>query len=194
MKLTERDRRALIGLGIAVALTLVYRLWSGGDTAVVAASVDSVALAEKQLARLRQVAATVPAKEELLKQASAQLAGREKGVMQVETADQAQAQLLQIVRAAGKAEGIDARGGEFGPIRPLGDEYGEASVSISFECGIEQLVNFLAALTRSPELLATNELQINSANPKAKTIHVRIGLSTVVPRKLVPEKKGLTAF
>lgn len=194
MKLTDRDRRALIGLGIALGLVLMYRVWSGGGVGVVEASVDSVGLAEKQLARLRQVAAAVPAKEELLKHAAGQIAEREKGVMQVETADQAQAQLLQIVRSTGKAEGIDARGGEFGPIRPLGDEYGEASVSVAFECGIEQLVNFLAALTRSPELLATNEIQINSANAKLKTIAVRLSLSTVVPRKLVPEKKGLTSF
>ena len=40
--------------------------------------------------------------------------------LQAETAQQAQAQLLQVIRTLGKTENIDARGGEFGPVRPLG--------------------------------------------------------------------------
>ena len=63
---------------------------------------------------------------------------REAGVIQAETAQQAQAQLLQVIRTLGKADNIDARGGEFGPVKPLGDDYGEVSVAVSFECRIEQ--------------------------------------------------------
>jgi Type II secretion system (T2SS), protein M subtype b len=192
MTLSERDKK-LVWVVVAGALIIIFRLASGGSP-VVETSVDSAAVAEKQLARLRLIVATEPAKEALYKQASARLAEREKGVMKVDTAEQAQAQLLQIVRGAGKAEDIDARGGEFGPIRSLGDDYGEVSVAVSFECGIEQLVNFLSALTASHDLLATNEIQISSANPKLKTVNVRLVLATVVARKLVPEKKGFASF
>jgi hypothetical protein len=115
--------------------------------AVAEASVDSLEMAEKKLIRLRQLAATVPGKEAVLKQANAQLAAKEIGVIQAETAQQAQAQVLQVIRALGKTEEIDARGGEFGPVKPLGADYGEVSVSVAFECRIEQLVNFLADLT-----------------------------------------------
>src|SRR5205823_14898395 len=157
-------------------------------------SVDSIEMAEKKLTKLRQLAATVPGKETLLKEANAQLAAKEAGVIQAETAQQAQAQLLQVIRALGKTENIDARGGEFGPVRPLGDDYGEVSVAVSFECGIDHFVNMLAALTSQKELLATSEMRISAANPKDKTVTVRLTLSGVIPRKLVPEQKGASLF
>jgi hypothetical protein len=196
MKLDKRDQRALMLLVPTVAVILVMKLCGGGSTPQVAeANADSVALAEKKLARYRQLAATVPGKEALLRQANSDVTVQETGLIPADTAQQAQAQLLQVIRALGKDEGIDARGGEFGPVRPLGADYGEVSVSVSFECGIEQLVNFLAALTSEKQLLATSEIRITSANPKQKTVSVRLSVSGVVPRKLVPEQqKGSSPF
>ena len=55
-------------------------------------------------------------------------------------------------------------------------------------------MNFLAALTAEPELLATNEIRVISANQKEKKIGVRLTLAGVVPRKIVPEKKGIASF
>jgi hypothetical protein len=195
MKLGERDRRALMVLVPAVAVLLIVKFSSGGSGPDVAeANVDSVEMAEKKLARYRQLAATVPGKELLLKQANAELAAKEVGLISADTAQQAQAQLLQIIRALGKTEGIDARGGEFGPVRPLGANYGEVSVAVAFECGIDQLVNFLAALTSEKQLLASSEMRISSANTRQKTVSVRLSLSGVVPRRLVPEQKGSSPF
>jgi hypothetical protein len=195
MKLEKRDQRALMLLAPAVLVMFVWKLSSGGSgPQVVEASADSVEMAEKKLARYRQLAATVPGKELLLKQANAALAAKEVGLIPADTAQQAQAQLLQIIRNLGKTEGIDARGGEFGPVRPLGADYGEVSVAVAFECGIDQLVNFLAALTSEKQLLASSEMRIASANLKQKTVSVRLSLSGVVPRKLVPEQKGSSPF
>ncbi len=195
MKLEKRDQRALMLLAPAVVVILVWKFSSGGSgPQVVEANVDSVEMAEKKLARYRQLAATVPGKELLLKQANATLAAKEVGLIPADTAQQAEAQLLQITRNLGKAEGIDARGGEFGPVLPLGADYGEVSVAVTFECGIDQLVNFLSALTSEKQLLATSEMRITSANPKQKTVSVRLSLSGVVPRRLVPEHKGVSPF
>jgi hypothetical protein len=195
MKLEKRDQRALMLLAPAVAVILVWKFSSGSSgPQVVEASVDSVEMAEKKLARYRQLAATVPGKELLLKQANAALAAKELGLIPADTAQQAQAQLLQIIRNLGKTEGIDARGGEFGPVRPLGADYGEVSVAVAFECGIDQLVNFLSALTSEKQVLASSEVRIASANLKQKTVSVRLSLSGVVPRKLVPEQKGSSPF
>jgi hypothetical protein len=195
MKLSQRDRRALMLLAPALLVILIMKFGTGGSGPEVAeASVDSVDMAEKKLARYRQLAATVPGKELLLKQAGAGLASKEAGLLSADTAQQAQAQLLQIIRTLGKKEDIDARGGEFGPVRPLGADYGEVSVAVAFECGIEQLVNFLAALTTEKLLLASSEMRISTSNVKQKTVSVRLSLSGVVPRKLVPEQKGTSPF
>lgn len=77
------------------------------------------------------------------------------------------------------------------PPKTLGDAYGEVFAGISFTCQINQFVNFFADLSREPDLLATYELPtMSAADQKNKTLNVRMILSGVVPRKLVPEKKG----
>ncbi len=195
MTLTSRDRRALIlfGAGLLTVVVLRFGVYRDSQTAVVEAK-DSVPLAENRLARLRQAEVAVPIKEALYKRLSAGVALREKGVIQAPTAQQAQAHLLETIRRVGKNEGIDVRGGEFPELRAVGEEYGEAAVSVNFECRIEQFVNFLAALTKEPELLASDEIRVSSANPKEKTVSVRLTLAGIVPRSLVPVKKGLPAF
>jgi hypothetical protein len=160
---------------------------------VVAAS-DSIPLAERRLAHLREVAATLPGKEAVLKVAAAELQTREKGMLKADTIPQAQALLLGVIRSVGAANGIDARGMEDQRFKPMGNDYAEVSVTVSFLCGIEQLVNFMAALANEPELLATNSIQITGGNDRKKNIQVRLSLSGVVPRKLIPEKKGPVAF
>jgi hypothetical protein len=195
MTLATRNQRALVllGAGLATVLVLRFGVYSDRQVTVVAAN-DSIPLAEKRLAHLRQVAAAAPSRQAQLKNLAAQTALREKGVIQAPTAQQAQAHLLETIRRVGKMEHIEVRGGEFPELRPLGADYGEASVSVNFECHIEDLVNFLADLTKEAELLATDEVRIASANPKDKTVSVRLTLAGVVPRNLVPVKRGLAAF
>ena len=185
------DRKTLFFLLGGLALIAILRYGVYGDRpAAVAAPTESVPVAEKRLELLRQKAATVPGKEAMMKQVSLELASREKGLLQADTSAQAQAQLLEIIRRIAAANGIDARGAEeLREARPLGNDYGEVSVTESFNCQIEQFVNFLAQLANEPQILATREIHINGMNDKKKTIQVRLSLSGVVPKKLVPVKK-----
>jgi hypothetical protein len=199
MTLTKRDRRALMLLGVAALLAVVYLLWPDGSDGAVAAVApsgrNSVGAAEKQLAQLREIAATVPAKEDVKKGVAAELAAREKGLITADTAAQAQAQLIQIVRQLARAESpaVEIRSTELGSLRPLGDGYGQVDVAVQIECRIDQLINLLAALAVRPELISTSDLRITSSNSKDKTVGVRLGVIGVVPRRLVPEKKGGSA-
>jgi Tfp pilus assembly protein PilO len=191
MSTGKLDRRTLLILAAGVLLILVLRMVLTGDKPPeVVAAYDSVPLAEQRLAKLRETAATVPGKEKIAKQVAAELATREKGMIRADTAAQAQAQLLEMIRRVGKDEGIDVRGAEEMKVRPLADDYGEVVVAVSFTCGIDQFVNFLSDLANRPELIATSDIRVAQSNPKQKTVLVRLGLSAVVSRKLVPEKKG----
>ncbi|HJT88006.1 MAG TPA: type II secretion system protein GspM [Bryobacteraceae bacterium] len=189
------DRRTLAILlgGVAIILILRFGVYSDSASPVVAAT-ESVPTAERRLERLRELAGTVPGKEAVLKQARAELAARENGILKTETAAQAQAQLLDIIRQVASANGIDARGAEELRVTPLANNYGEVSVAVTFSCAIEQLVNFLAALANEPQILATKEITVSGGNDKKKIVQVRLSLSGVVPKKLVPEKKGLATF
>jgi len=186
----ERRHAVLLGLALITILVVKFGVLRDREPVVVG-TVDSVPLAEKRLQKLREIAATVPGKEALLKDANLELQTREKNIIQAETTPQAQAQILDIVRRLATASGFDARGAEqLGEARPFGDDYGEVSVTVPFTCGIEQLVNFLAALPNEPVLLATNELHISGGNDKKKNLQVRLTLSGIVPKKLVPVRKG----
>ena len=189
------DRRTLFILvgGLAGIAILRFGVFADHQAPVVA-PVASIPMAEKRLQRLRELAATVPAREIVLKQASADLESREKGMLKADTVPQAQALLQDVIRTVGSANGIDARGMEDWRFKPMANDYGEVSVTVSFTCAIEQLVNFLTALANEPELLATNSIQITGGGDKNKKIQVRLSLSGVVPRKLTPERKGGSAF
>jgi hypothetical protein len=195
--LQDRDRRALLLLIPVASLIILYALLSGDDSvAPVVESIDNIPAAEKRLQRLRQLAASVPGKEQVLAQARAELEQREQGLIQADTAAQAQAQLLQTLRQLAKAQTtpIDLRNTEMGQVKPFGDRYGEVAVSANFECGIEQLLNLLADLTAQKEIIGTTELRIGSAHPKQKTMPVRLTISGVVRRELVADKKGPVTF
>ena len=102
MSLGTLDRRTLLMLlgGLAAIAILRFGVY-GGNPSTVVASGDSIPLAERRLARMRAVAATVPGKEAVLKQALAELATREKGMLKADTVPQAQAMLQEVIRSVG---------------------------------------------------------------------------------------------
>jgi hypothetical protein len=188
----DRKTAVLLISAVAVFLTLHFVL-ADRSPDVVGVS-ESAPAAEKRLEKLRRIAATVPGRETLMKQASAELESREKGLLKAETSAQAQAQLQDLLHVVGAANGIDIRGIEDMRVKLLGADYGEASVTVRFTCLIEQLVNLLAALATQPELVSTNQIQITGSADKSKTIQVRLTLSGVVSRKLAQEKKTGSAL
>jgi hypothetical protein len=197
--LQDRDKRALLILAVALPLgVLIYWVTgssSSGSAKVVAPS-ESVERDEKRIAVLRTALATVDGKQAVLKQVSTELAEREKGLIPGDTAEQAQAQLLQILRRLAKAQtpSLDIRPSELGQQRSYGESYAKVTVSVSLDCRIDDLLNLLAALSAQPEIIATDEIRCAAANPKSKSMPVRLTVSGLVPRRLVPEKKGIPAL
>jgi Type II secretion system (T2SS), protein M subtype b len=183
------DRRTVIVLAAGLALILILRftVYGGGGVSVVAAN-DSIPMAEKRLARLRVLAATVPGKEDLVAHAKAELSNREQGILQADTEAQAQAELLEMAQRVAKSNGIDARGNQGFTGQAIGADYGEIGTTVEFNCGIEQLVNLLAALASQPQILATSDVNVSGGNDKKKNIHVRLTVSALVPRRLIPKR------
>src|SRR5580658_9250626 len=138
-------RRALAWTLVSGVISLIWTYWKSSSPSTVAvASTDSVGMAEKQLAKLREAAATVPQKQEILKQVSGDLAVREKGIISADTAQQAQSQIIQVLRKLVNDENprVEIRSQELvGEVRALdkSDVYGEVFVGIQIECGIDQL-------------------------------------------------------
>jgi hypothetical protein len=116
------------------------------------------------------------------------------GILKADTAAQAQALLQERLHRVGLANGIDIRGLEDQRVKPLGNDYGQASVSVRFTCNIEQLVNFLAALANEPELFSTDEINVTGTTDPKKAIQVRLTLAGVVTKKVAQEKKAAGAL
>jgi hypothetical protein len=196
--LQDREKRALMLLGVALILAFVYWIAtrSPSSAATVATPADSLERSERRLTALRTSLATVDGKETLLRQASAELAEREKGLIPGDTPSQAQAQLLQIISRIAKQQAppIEVRQAEFAQPRTYGDAYAVVSVSVTMDCRTDELVNLLAGLTQQPELISTEDIRFGVANPKSKSMPTRITISGLVPRRLVPEKKGFSSF
>jgi hypothetical protein len=135
MTLSPRDRRALIVLAPVLAAALIY-LWSSSSSSSstnstkISAPVDSVEKAEKRLTILKNAAATVSGRDAVLKQASVELASREKGLIPGDTAEQAQAQLLQVLKRVGREQSppLEIRQVELGQATVYGDAYGRVTV------------------------------------------------------------------
>jgi hypothetical protein len=191
--LTTRDRRALVLLGVAAAAVILF-VWSTGDSgqpAVVGAA-DSIGAAERRLARVRRIAEGVPGRRELFKRVSGELAEREKGILQAESAAQAQAQLLEILRRVARSQTPPIELGSVelpGQVTKLGDRYAEVQIVAPFTCHIEELVNLLADLSRQPEAIATSDLRVGAPETKLKTIGVRLVISGLVPVRLAGGSK-----
>jgi hypothetical protein len=182
---------------IAVGLALVgWRLWtvygSNSEGPSVTAN-DDIPSAQKRLRKLREIAATIPAREQLLKQAQAELATREKGVLLAPTESQAQALVLGTLNELARNNGINTQGAEFHD-RVVTKDYGEVGVTVRFTCDIVQLVNLMAAIGNQPQILATNELRVTGGTEKNKILQAVLTVTGVVPRKLLPDKKGGNLF
>lgn len=200
MTLNDRERKALVVWAIAMLLGGIY-WWSSNSTSlnapkVSATPVDSIERAQKRLVYLRTAESTVAGKQAVLKQVSTELLDREKALLGGESASQAQAQLLEILQRVAKSQAppLQVRQVELAQPRSFGEAYGLVTVSVTLDCRIEELVNFLAALGAQPEEVATEEIRFGTANARLKNMPVRLTVSGVVPRKLIPEKKGSAAF
>jgi hypothetical protein len=196
MTISARDQK-LLGLWVVLIAVGYWFLRPGAAPIPLPSSAtqDTVDMAEQRLARLKNIAATAPAKQEILKKVSAELATREQGLIRAETVQQAQAQMITILRELMSIEtpAVEIRSSQMMPVEPFGDavtgvSYGLAPVQLQFECRMAQLVNLLAGLAAKPQLMGTRDFQILTSNPKEKTIRVVLTVVGVVPKELVPDK------
>src|SRR5260370_19895446 len=142
MTLQSRDNGAWMVLARVVVRALIYWLASSSSssgTHKLAAPVESVESAGKQLVKLKNTAATLGGREAVLKQASVELADREKGLIPGDTPEQAQAQLLQVLKRVARQQSppLDIRQVELGQPTAYGDAYGRVTSSVTIHCRID---------------------------------------------------------
>ncbi|MCX6594124.1 MAG: GspMb/PilO family protein [Acidobacteria bacterium] len=187
MVMAERDRRALMLLGAATLISLAAYFWPAPTIEVVGGPANDTDAAAVRLDRVRREAGLLAERTGQLQQTRAELATLEKGLIAGDSLPQAQAQMIQVVRRIARLQSpaLDLRSTDFGPIRPFGAGYGQVVLTVTAECQVDQLVNFLADLPAQPELLAIEELHLSAGNAKPKTILARFVLTGLVRGSLL---------
>jgi len=188
MKLTSRDWRALlILLLVAVAMGCRWAVVSSNPKPAIIAQVAPTGQLLTILAKRREAAGAVAQKQEILRRLRTQLAVEESGLIQAATAAQAQAHLLEILKnvTSQQKPPLEVKRIEFSAPQEVSDAFGEVSVSISIECRIDELLNLIAALTETSEIIATEEISLTVADQNLKILLARLTVKGLVRRSLI---------
>lgn len=188
--MSERDRRALLLLGGAVALFLLLQTdflipKPGGGAS--APSGDEVSALEQQLRLTRERARLKPLHEVELGAARDRLAGLETRLLTSEDAALAQAEMRSLVGDLLAQEGVDLTSSRFGTVKLERNVYAQVPLAVEFTCGSDQLVNLLAAIADSSRLLTTRDIAIRPANADVKSLRVMMTVSGYLPLERTPD-------
>lgn len=187
--MSRRDRRALILLGVAVTLFLVLQLDMFSPSSAGGAAASDAALdALEQRLQLAQVQARQrPLTEAELSAAQKRLEKVESRLLESADPALAQAEMRSLVGQLLDAEGIPLRASRFSPVKLEQDRYAQVPLVVEFTCGIEQMVNFMAAISNSSRLLATRDIRIRPDKPEVKSIAVVMTVAGFLPLDRAPE-------
>lgn len=188
MPVSDRDRRALLFLGIAFVLFLLLQTdWilpapgaSASDLGSVEAEQNKLLLAQTQVRQEPLLSAEYRS----LKSLEESLEDR---LLESETAALAQAEMRERVGELLEGAGISMRASRFANVEAEGEDFAQVPLIVDFTCDVTRFVNLLADIANAEEILSTREIKVSSANPKTKAVRVELTISGYLPITSTPE-------
>ena len=188
MPVSDRDRRALLFLGIAFVLFLLLQTdWilpapgaSASDLGSVEAEQNKLLLAQTQVRQEPLLSAEYRS----LKSLEESLEDR---LLESETAALAQAEMRERVGELLEGAGISMRASRFTNVEAEGEDFAQVPLIVDFTCDVTRFVNLLADIVNAQEILSTREIKVSSANPKTKAVRVELTISGYLPITSTPE-------
>jgi Tfp pilus assembly protein PilO len=187
MQVSDKDRRALLILGAAFVLFLLFQtdlIFPAPDAS--ASASQSIEAEENQLL----LAQTQVRQEPLLSSENQAVRALEESLearlLKSETAALAQAEMRERVGELLQGAGISMRASRFAPVEAEGDDFAQVPLVIDFDCDITRFVNLLADVANAPELLSTREIKVSSSNQKTKSVRVELTVSGYLPISRTP--------
>ncbi len=188
--LSQRDRRAVLILGAAAAVALVFQFGLPSGSQPEAARFSSIDVLERRLRRLQEVARQRPRAAAELESATRDLTAAERGLLKAATPALASAQMQQIVKDLLKAQGINLQNAEFGAAKAAGEDYAQVPLTVAFTCGIDQWINLMTALRNAPQVLSTVTVQMSPSDGKNKLMQVHLTVAGCIPASMLAGAKG----
>ncbi|HUG81189.1 MAG TPA: type II secretion system protein GspM [Bryobacterales bacterium] len=187
MQVSDKDRRALLILGAAFVLFLLFQtdlIFPAPDAS--ASASQSIEVEENQLL----LAQTQVRQEPLLSSENQAVRALEQSLearlLKSESAALAQAEMRERVGELLQGAGISMRASRFAPVEAEGEDFAQVPLVIDFDCDIARFVNLLADVANAPELLSTREIKVSSSNQKTKSVRVELTVSGYLPISRTP--------
>lgn len=162
MKITERDRRALLLLAFSAVLFLFlnYVVVPWGEKFMT--SGDDLRMAEKKMRHEKEMLASAPAVEVQLKSMQGRLDTEEQKLLQTTDKSQADAQFQQWIAQRAAEQKVELQRTDFLDVAPYADAYVRVPVKIQLTGPITQVVQFINSITHGDRLVSVDELNVNS--------------------------------
>ncbi len=179
LDLSDRDKRALKALGIALTAAAI---WLGHD-AISASSTPGAsieALEQRYLLALAK-AERQPGLERDARSLARSLQILEHRLLSAESPSLAQAEIRSLSTTLLGDAGISSPVSEFGSVGIDGDSYVGIPLDLEFACQTDQFVSFMAGLANARPILATRSVRISVDSAATKTIRVRLTVEGYLP-------------
>ncbi|MBI1354892.1 MAG: hypothetical protein GC160_11140 [Acidobacteria bacterium] len=185
----SRDKRALTILGGALALFALLQLdvFTPGAGSGVTAGAGEIDALEQRLAVAQLEAKQRPLREAELAAALRELESWESRLLSSADASLAQAEMRSLVGDLLTAEGVAMESSRFGTVSLEEKDYAQVPLVVDFTCGVEQLVNLLAAVANAPQLLTTRDLRVRPGNAEVKSLKVQMTVAGYLPAERTPD-------
>ena len=188
MPVSDRDRRALLFLGVGFVLFLLLQTdWilpapgaSASDLGSVEAEQNKLLLAQTQVRQEPLLSAEYRS----LKSLEESLEDR---LLESETAALAQAEMRERVGELLEGAGISMRASRFTNVKAEGEDFAQVPLIVDFTCDVTRFVNLLADIANARKLLSTREVKVSSASPKTKAVRMQLTVSGYLPIGRTPE-------
>ncbi len=192
-KLSRRDQIALgIGMG-GVFLFLFLNFAVLPLFEQLGAGTESAQQKEIELRRDKRLLAEEGVENTSLAAARENLKSLEGGLLEGSTPSLASAEWQQLVGQLAESKGIELGSSELLRTQELGRGYSLVTGRVQFRCRLDQLVNFMVALTGFPKILSVTGLSVVAAqgDPQARLL-VRLTIGAAA-RATAPAKEGSAA-
>ena len=188
MPVTDRDRRALMFLGITFVLFLLLQTdWILPPQGATASTSGSIEAEQNKLLLAQAQVRQEPLLSAEYQSLSSLEESLEDRLLESETAALAQAEMRERVGELLEGAGISMRASRFKTVEAEGEDFAQVPLIVDFSCDITRFVNLLADIANARELLSTREIKVSSANPKTKTVRVELTVSGYMPIDRAPE-------
>ena len=190
------SRREQIALGIGVGGVVLFLLMNFALLPLfeqLGAGTDSAQQKETELRRDKRLLAEEGVEKTSLAAAREHLKSLEGGLLEGSTPSLASAEWQRLVGQLADSKGIELGSSELLHTQELGKGYSLVTGRMQFRCRLDQLVDFMVALTGFPKILSITGVSVVAAqgDPQGRLL-VRLTIGAAA-RAMAPAKEGSAA-